>query len=150
MNSTITNSTITNSEIDLFESLYITPFKTNNKKFNYDLNKNNSLNYYIKFRNQYLSETNSNFILYKQYLLDLLVFTNNNQNNHFTFFDQNEITQLKYKIKIILINQNKLLYNFKHFINLLKTEPENFKDNFNQSKKKNFLTKMFELKSKKL
>lgn len=102
----------------------------------------NSQEFYLKYKKEYLDQSDSNYVLYKKYSDELSLYnesyTVNNTKYTYTYIDVNKIKDVKIKIKNLIRSQNNLLENFNHYISILNTNKSLFKPKIKQ---KNFFSK---------
>jgi hypothetical protein len=102
----------------------------------------NSNEFYLKYKKEYMEETQSNYILYKEYSQELSKLNDfyniNNKKYNYVYIDTDKIDKLKIKIKNLIKSQNNLLDNFNHYISILNTNKNLFKPKIKQ---KNFFSK---------
>jgi hypothetical protein len=114
----------------------------------------NSQDVYLNYKNDYINTSLNNLNEYKKYkkifieLNNTNINNNNNQSNRYVFVYKNTklIEETKQKIKNIIIDQEKLLQNFQHYIDLLNTNPQIFGGK-KQNEKRSFLSKLFDKKN---
>ncbi len=111
----------------------------------------NSQDIYLNYKNEYINTSLNNFNDYKKYnkIYSELNETNiNNTSNRYIFVYKNVklIEETKQKIKNIIIEQEKLLQNFQHYIDLLNENPQMFGAK-KQNEKRSFLSKLFDKKN---
>jgi hypothetical protein len=102
----------------------------------------NSNEFYLKYKKEYMEETQSNYILYKEYSKEFEnlnnFYTTNNTKYNYIYIDTDTIEKLKGKIKNLIKSQNYLLDNFNHYISILNNNKTLFKP---KTKQKNFFSK---------
>lgn len=110
---------------------------------------------YLNYKNDYINTSLNNFNEYKKYkqlFSELnnthIINNNNNLSNRYVFVYKNTklIEETKQKIKNIIIDQEKLLQNFEHYIDLLNENPHMFGAK-KQNEKRSFLSKLFDKKN---
>lgn len=111
----------------------------------------NSQDIYLNYKNEYINTSLNNFNDYKKYnkIYSGLNETDiNNTSNKYIFVYKNVklIEETKQKIKNIIIEQEKLLQNFQHYIDLLNENPQMFTAK-KQNEKRSFLSKLFDKKN---
>ena len=115
-----------------------------NVNFDYIIDNDllNSNEYYLKYKKEYMDETQSNYILFKEYSEELSKLTNfytiNNTKYNYIYTDTDKIDKLKIKLKNVIKSQNNLLDNFTHYISILNTRKTLFQP---KTKQKNFFSK---------
>lgn len=118
----------------------------------------NSEEFYLKYKKIYISTTQQNYELYKNYQdkfkkLNDFQYSNNNNKYNYIYIDDVELDNLKINIKKIIIEQDTLLNNFNHYISLLNDDKLKFKEhkeyNKIESKNKGFLSKIIRKSSMK-
>jgi len=86
----------------------------------------NSFDHYLKYKQQYMSETLHNFASHKKLKKQLQEYQESHINNtnttiHYRFIDDNTLDTLKTELKTIVVEQNKLYNNFLAYIKFLNT-----------------------------
>jgi hydroxymethylpyrimidine pyrophosphatase-like HAD family hydrolase len=102
----------------------------------------NSNEFYLTYKKEYMEETQSNYILYKEYSQELSKLNDfyniNNKKYNYVYIDTDKIDKLKIKIKNLIKSQNNSFDNFNHYISILNTNKNLFKPKIKQ---KNFFSK---------
>jgi hypothetical protein len=115
----------------------------------------NSEDVYLNFKKEYFEKTSENFELFKQCNLELLEMQDDNNevkrtgNKYiYTYKDRNVIENKKQRIKDIVVEQERLLNNFYHYITLLNANQNGFKPKQQgvQNERRSFLSKLFDKK----
>lgn len=115
-------------------------------------NNNNLLNseeFYLMYKKDYFDQTSENFEKYKKWEAELKELTNFNiskSNKYkYVYTDITKVEYLKQVLKNLIIDQNKLLDNFHHYVTLLNTHPEKFKVRTEDvQQKRSFLSKLLQ------
>lgn len=115
-------------------------------------NNNNLLNseeFYLIYKKDYFYQTSKNFEKYKKWDAELKELTNLNVSNStkykYVYTDITKVEYLKQVLKNLIIDQNKLLDNFHHYVTLLNTHPEKFKIRTEDAQqKRSFLSKLLQ------
>ena len=115
-------------------------------------NNNNLLNseeFYLMYKKDYFDQTSENFEKYKKWEAELKELTNFNVSTStkykYVYTDITKVEYLKQVLKNLIIDQNKLLDNFHHYVTLLNTHPEKFKVRTEDvQQKRSFLSKLLQ------
>ena len=115
-------------------------------------NNNNLLNseeFYLMYKKDYFDQTSENFEKYKKWEAELKELTNFNVSKSnkykYVYTDITKVEYLKQVLKNLIIDQNKLLDNFHHYVTLLNTHPEKFKVRTEDvQQKRSFLSKLLQ------
>ena len=83
----------------------------------------NSFDHYLKYKQQYMSETLHNFASHKKLQKQVQQFQESHHDNaiHYRFIDDNTLDTLKTELKSITVQQSKLFNNFVNYIQFLNT-----------------------------
>jgi tRNA A37 N6-isopentenylltransferase MiaA len=111
----------------------------------------NSQELYLNYKQDYINQSLKNFQdfkMYKNTLLEIDKDASNISPTKYVFIYKNEklIEQTKQNIKNIIIQQEKLLKNFQHYISILNRDPSMFQPRKNTNEKRSFLSKLFDKK----
>ena len=110
----------------------------------------NSEDHYLKYKKEYMEETQVNYEKFKEYKQKLselsdLQYTKNASKYTYVYINDNEVNIVKHNLKNIIILQNRLFENFSHYISLLNTDKLLFKEKENPvliKQRVNFLSKL--------
>lgn len=85
----------------------------------------NSNEFYLEYKNKYLSSSQERFDTFSKLLDNFYSLHNNysvnNNKYNYTFIDKNEYEKLKYELKILIDSQRQALNNFIQYIQFLNT-----------------------------
>ena len=104
----------------------------------------NSQEYYLQYKNNYISNTKKNMAIYDDLVEKLNFVSNTSENNHYVFLDTDNLTNLEIKIQDIILRQRTLLANFNHYIETLIDSPHLFEiiEEQNKKQERTFFSKL--------
>lgn len=99
----------------------------------------NSKELYLNYKNKYFEQTHKNYSCFLRYNAELQKlkesqYTINTTKYHFVYLDQKRLEKLKNDLKIIILKQNTLFNNFKHYVETLNKDKDLFSQNDNTQK----------------
>lgn len=99
----------------------------------------NSKDFYLNYKKTYFDQTNKNYSKFLRLNAELqkqkqLQYNTSNNKYYYTYLDQKQLDSLKNDLKIIIISQNELFNNFKHYVETLNKDTNLFQNTSNKKR----------------